>query len=277
MHIVGLDHPESVSVGPSGEAYTTGTGGQVYRIDLDGNQVTEYASTAPHRVLGQAVDAGGFLYCADTDGGVVIRIAPDGTQSLYATGPRGARFVGANYPVFDRHGFMYLSDSGDWSDTPNGAIYRIRPGGGEAEMWCRGPLDTPNAIALDAESRFVYFVETWGAAISRVAIEVDGSAGAVERVVELPLHVPDGLAFDERGRIWIACHRPDSVKVYDLRSQRLHVLAQDWQGRALRAPTDLAFAGPRRDVLLVTSLGNLCMHRFDGVGARGLALHFPHL
>jgi streptogramin lyase len=35
VHIGGVDHPESISVGPKGEAYTTGTGCQVYRVDRD--------------------------------------------------------------------------------------------------------------------------------------------------------------------------------------------------------------------------------------------------
>lgn len=35
VHIGGVDHPESISVGPKDEAYTTGTGCQVYRVDLE--------------------------------------------------------------------------------------------------------------------------------------------------------------------------------------------------------------------------------------------------
>ena len=56
-----VDHPESLSVGPNGEAYTTGTAGQVYRLDVESNTAKEYASTAPRRMLGQAVDADGNL------------------------------------------------------------------------------------------------------------------------------------------------------------------------------------------------------------------------
>jgi hypothetical protein len=35
VRIWDVDHPEPISVGPGGEAYTTGTAGQVYRLDLD--------------------------------------------------------------------------------------------------------------------------------------------------------------------------------------------------------------------------------------------------
>lgn len=36
-NIANVDHPESIGVGPNGEAFTTGTGCQVYRLDLASN------------------------------------------------------------------------------------------------------------------------------------------------------------------------------------------------------------------------------------------------
>ncbi len=276
IHIRGVDHPESISVGPRGEAYTTGTGGQVYRLDLETNAAEQFASTAPRRMLGQAVDAGGNLYCADTTG-KVIRIAPDGTETTYATGPGGRAFLCTNYPAFDRDGNLYVSDSGDWSDQINGHLYKIPPDGGEARLWYPEPVDTPNAIALDADERFLYFVETFGSSIARVAIEPDGSAGAFERVVHMPRHIPDGIAFDEDGRLWIACHRPDAIHAFDLASRKLTLFAEDWKGEKLRGPTDVAFAGPNRDILLAASLDNLVVHRFDNTGVCGLQLNHPRL
>ena len=32
VHIKGIDHPESIAIGPTGEAYTTGTGRQVQGV-----------------------------------------------------------------------------------------------------------------------------------------------------------------------------------------------------------------------------------------------------
>ncbi len=49
VHIRRVDHPESISVGPKGEAYTCGTGGQVYRLNLENNTGEQFASTAPRR------------------------------------------------------------------------------------------------------------------------------------------------------------------------------------------------------------------------------------
>ena len=274
-HIRGVDHPESISVGPKGEAYTTGTGCQVYRLDLETNTAEQFARTEA-RCLGQVVDAGGNLYVAHIAGNV-LKITPNGQISEYASAPLSGKFLCTNYPAFDKSGNMYLSDSGDWSGSINGQIYKILPGSGEAQLWYPEPVDTPNAIALDAQERFLYFVETFGSSIARIAIESDGSAGAFERVIHMPRHIPDGIAFDDRGRLWIACHRPDVIYVFDLTSRRLELFAEDWRGEALRGPTDVAFAGPDRDILLAASLDNLVVHRFDNTGVRGLKLNHPSL
>ena len=275
VHIRGVDHPESIGIGPQGEAYTTGTGCQVYRIDLAANTAEQFASTEA-RCLGQAVDIDGNLYAAHT-GGDVLQITPAGEISVYATGPGGRRFVCTNYPAFDRSGNMHLSESGDWSGALNGHLYKIPPGGGEAVLWYPQPVDTPNAIALDAEERYLYFVETFGSSIARVAIRDNGSAGDLERVVHMPRHIPDGIAFDVEGRLWIGCHRPDAIYVFDLAERRLHLFAEDWKGESLRGPTDVAFGGPERDILLAASLDNLVVHRFDGVEAQGLKLNYPRI
>jgi len=276
VHIRGVDHPESLSVGPDGEAYTTGTGGQVYRLDLSTNTGIQFASTAPRRMLGQAVDSVHNLYCADTTGKVIC-ITPQGLERTYATGPGGKNFQCTNYPVFDRQGNLYVSDSGDWSDQINGAIYKVPPGGGEAKLWYPQPVDTPNGMALGEDDKFLYFVETWGNSVARIPILPDGSAGELERVVHMPRTIPDGIAFDSEGRLWIACHRPDAIWVFDSTSRRLTCFAEDWKGEALRGPTDVAFAGPNRDILLASSLDNLVVHRLDGVGVRGLPLHNPKI
>src|SRR6185503_14270820 len=102
----------------------------------------------------------------------------------------------------------------------------------------------PNAIALDAEEKFLYFVETYGSSVSRIAIKEDGSAGAFDRVVHMPRHIPDGIAFDDQRRLWIACHRPDAIYTFDLNSRWLELFAEDWKGEKLRGPTDVSFAGP---------------------------------
>jgi len=276
VHICNVDHPESIGIGPDGTAYTTGTGCQVYRIDLNSNTGEQFAKTKA-RCLGTAVDVDGNLYAAHCGGAEVLKITPDRTIEVYAKGPGGRALDCANYPAFDKQGNMYLSESGDWSGKINGYLLKIAPGGGEATLWYPEPVDTPNAIALDADEKHLYFVETYGNAVSRIAINEDGSAGAFERVVHMPRHIPDGIAFDTEGRLWIACHRPDAIYYFDLNTRRLELFCEDWAGEQLRGPTDIAFAGPNRDIMLAASLDNLAVHRFDNTGVIGLPLNHPSL
>ena len=93
----------------------------------------------------------------------------------------------------------------------------------------------------------------------------------------MPRHIPDGIAFDAEGRLWIACHRPDAIYMFDLESRRLKLFVSDWKGECLRGPTDIAFAGPNRDIMLAASLDNLCVHRMDDTGVVGLALNHPKI
>ena len=51
-HIDGVDHNESISVGPQGEAYTTGfITFRVFRMDLKSNKGEAFATTAPRCIL----------------------------------------------------------------------------------------------------------------------------------------------------------------------------------------------------------------------------------
>jgi len=275
IHIRGIDHPESLGIGPCGEVYTAGTGRQVYRVNVETSKIEHFATTRG-RCLGSAVDARGNLYLAHTEG-EVLKVTPQSEISVYSASPRASKYVCPNYPAFDRRGYLYLSDSGDWSSTINGAIYKIPPGGGPAALWYPEPMNTPNAIALDADEMHLYYVETFGPALCRIEIKADGSAGRHERVVHKPDWVPDGIALDTQNRVWIGCHRPDAIFIFDLVSRKLELFAHDWRGQALRGPSDVAFAGPRRDIFIAASLDAMHIHRFGDVGARGLALHYPEL
>jgi len=133
------------------------------------------------------------------------------------------------------------------------------------------------ADCLYARSSALLTSEIARNSISRIPINKDGSSGEPERVLHMPRHVPDGGCFDEDGRLWIACHRPDKICVFDVTTRRLEVFAEDWQGEALRGPCHVAFAGPNRDILLASSLDKATVHRFDQPGVRGLRLNNPKL
>jgi len=94
-------------------------------------------------------------------------------------------------------------------------------------------------------------------------------------VVELPATVPDGLAFDSQGTLYVACYAPD--RIYRVAAGgAAEVLFDDWARMSLNAPTNLAFAGDRLDRLLISSLGGYSLMSVD-LGVRGARLHYPRL
>ena len=122
-------------------------------------------------------------------------------------------------------------------------------------MWDRTLKTFPNGLCIGPNGDSLYVAMSLNPPrIARVEILPDGSAGNVETVVELPRTVPDGVAFDTDGNLYISCYRPDII--YRLSPDGdLEVLAEDYEGTAMAAPTNLAFSGPNRGILLGCNLG----------------------
>jgi len=105
-------------------------------------------------------------------------------------------------------------------------------------------------------------------------IRPDGSAGPRRVLLDLAGSVPDGLAFATDGSVVIACYRPDVL--YRWRSDLgLQVLAEDPEGTAIAAPTNVVFAGPQRDTILVPNIGRWHVTRFRAPGLTGVPLSYP--
>ena len=269
----GLDHPECIAWGMDGYAYAGGEAGQIYRIDIERREFTEIANTGAGFVGGLAQDGSGNVYACI--GGAVARITPGGIVSNYTKGSPREPIRTPNYPAFDSSGNLYISDSGEWKKD-NGRIFRVRPGG-ETTVWCSELREFPNGLCLSPDGAFLYVVMSLNPPrIVRVAIE-DGSAGDVEKVVDLPGTVPDGVAFDTEGNLYISCYRPD--RIYRLSSGgELEVLAEDPEGTIMPAPTNIAFCGAERDILLSANLGrwHITRYRVDS-HAIGVPLNYPKL
>lgn len=268
----GLDHPEGVAWAPDGNVYATGEAGQVYRIGLADGSRTQVGSSGGYG-LGIAADAENNLYVCDMGVKAVVRIRPDGGADTYSRGAAEEPLTVPNFPVFDAAGNLYVSNSGGWT-AHNGHIQRI-DAKGHATVWSRQAAGFTNGLALSADGRFLYVVESTPPLISRIAITPDGGAGAYDVVAELPGTVPDGIAFDSQGTLYVACYAPD--RIYRIPSGgKPEVLFDDWTRMSLNAPTNLAFAGPDLDRLLVASLGGYSLMSAN-LGVRGMPLHYPRL
>ena len=101
------------------------------------------------------------------------------------------------------------------------------------------------------------------------------SAGPRRVLLELPGHVPDGIAFATDGSILIACYRPDVVLRWQAGAP-IEVVAEDPEGTVLAAPTNCAFVGPDLDTVAVPNIGRWHVTRFVVPGLTGCAALLPH-
>ena len=269
----GLDHVEGIAWGLDGYCYAGGEAGQIYRIDIERKEATQIADTGGF-ILGLALDANHNIYACDSGNRAVMKITPDGVVSKYSIGAPDEPFYVPNYPAFDANGNLYVCDSGDWR-SDNGKIYRIDRNG-EAAVWTRELREFPNGLCIGPDGASLFVAMSLNPPrIAEIGVAEDGSAGEVRTVIELPGAVPDGVAFDEDGNLYIACYRPD--RIYRLSSDgALEVLADDFEGTIIAAPTNIAFCGVRRDILLSANLGRWHITRYE-VGATGMPLHYPDL
>jgi gluconolactonase len=267
----GLDHPEDVTWGPDGHAYAGGEAGQVYRVGLDGS--LRVLGTTGGFVLGLCLDADRNVYACDMARRAVLRMTPEGTVSEYSAGTETRRMRTPNSGVFDATGNLYVSDSGAW-DGDDGIVWVVRPGG-RAEILREDLRAFPNGVALDPSGEYLYVVLSQLPGVVRVRVSEGRTTGDPEVVYRQARHVPDGLAFDRDGVLYVACYAPDAI----LRvgpGGGVETLVEDWRRITLCMPTNVAFGGDGLTTLLVSSLGAQHLTRAR-VAVTGEPYHYPSI
>jgi sugar lactone lactonase YvrE len=261
-----LDHPEGLAVHQDGSIWCGGERGQIYRIEPDGSSMEQVASSDGFS-QGMAFDAEDNLYFCDLKHAAVMRLdTKSGTLEKFADGADGRGIKISNHPAFDAEGRLYVSDSHAFKE-PGPGIFRFGPDG-TGELWYDEPIDFANGLALSADGGYLYVAETFGNAVFRVSIEDGGSAGLREEVASLPGVLPDGLAFDSAGNLYVACYEPSQVLRVAPDGTVARLIA-DEEAHLFCHPTNLAFRG---STLFTTNLGRWHITAVDTT-AEGLPLY----
>lgn len=232
--------------------------------------ITGEVLTAEHGLSGLAVDQQGDLYALSTQLGV-LRLARSGggwTQSVYAgplpdLDPADGVFPLPNDAVFDDDGWLYVSDS------LQGVVWRVAPGGGAPEVWLRDPVLASagvaqlgvNGLRPDPDRDWLYMAVSGGPAVLPGEVSTAGSIwrvaladdpGPLELVYTYGItDQPDGLAFTSEGLLYVVLAGANGLSVLDVGGVELDVLTGP-TGSAVpfAQPANLAFAGGK---VLVTN------------------------
>jgi len=265
----GLDHPECVAVHPDGSVWAGGEAGQIYRISADGSKAEEVVSTGGF-ILGIALSPGArWLAICDLKNHCLWKLTlNDRKLSKFAEGAENHSFNIPNYPVFDKSGNLYVSESGEFRKI-TGKILKFSSEG-EGSIWHSGPLNFANGLALDKDQTFLYVVSSWLPGVERISINSDGSAGERSVYCTLPETVPDGIVFDDEGNLLVSCYTPN--KIFKIApDQTATLLIEDWEAHTLSNPTNMAFGGSDMDQLFVSNLGRWHILKID-YGKKGMPL-----
>ncbi len=269
-HVDGLDHPEGLCVHPDGSIYAGGEAGQIYRITRDGKRVDEVARAKGGFMLGVAIDpTGEYLVACDLKQHCLWRLElKSGRMEKFARGAgRAHPFEIPNHLAFAANGDLYVSDSGVKPHT--GKVLRFDPGG-RGIVWHAGPIKFANGLALDEGEKHLYVTASFLPGVEKIAIKPDGTAGKRSVAVRLPGTVPDGLAFDAKGNLYITCYAPS--RIYRLSPEgKLDILVEDWTAHALASATNIAFGGEKFDQLFAANLARWHITRVD-LRVKGLPL-----
>jgi gluconolactonase len=264
----GLDHPEGVAYDPAADIlWAGGEDGQLYRLAVDGSGMETFGDPGAGITLGIAVDgAGRPVVCSPGRGALLV--LDDGRLRPVLDRFDGTPLTLPNFASFGPDGALYLTDSGSWGRN-DGRLLRLDPSG-QAERLCPGLERFPNGLAVSADGRTLWCVESFAPALSRIDLRGDGRP---EVVLRLDGTVPDGLALTTEGGLLISLYRPDRILHLDARG-RMEVLADDPQGTLLSAPTNVCFAGPELELLVSANLGRWHLTGIE-TRLRGLAPHRP--
>lgn len=247
----GLDHPEGLAFGPDGSLYCGGEAGQIYRVAPDGKNVEVVGNTGGFN-LGLAFSPEGWLLVCDCKQGTLWRFDPHTRQlDVFAKEINREPLGHLNFPVFCRDGSFFVSESGKWGQA-DGRVLHFSPSG-EGTV-CLREVDFPNGLALSADESTLFIVLSACDSVARAKVSPELKSEMPEIYASGLESVPDGLALDSTGTLFISCYGNNNIwKVQPDGSIELY--ATDPTSLLLNRATNIAFGGEDLKSLFVANLG----------------------
>lgn len=266
----GLRRPENVLAFRDGTVFTSSNSGYLSRIDPDGHQV-EIGAIPDGQPTTMALEDDASILVNNTADGNVYRLGLDGHHELVLDAIDGEPLGSANHVFRDSRGRTWIAVA--TRRRPPHQTIHVESDGYIALMDEHGVrivadgLRWPNEVRLDHDERYAYVSETFGRRIVRFPIGADGAAGEIEVVGPDPLGeatLPDGIALDRDGNVWVATVSRNGLMIITPDGQShvvfeqpvpeaLDELSRAYASGRVPLPGFAACAGP--ELRLLTSIG----------------------
>jgi gluconolactonase len=200
----------------------------------------------PERI---AIDADGDIWCGG-ETAEIYGISADGS-GIETVASTGGFILGL---AFDDEQNLYACD------MHHSAVFRLDTRTGDLVHFANG-------MALSADKDYLYVAESFAGRVIRIPIDENGSPEEGELFVEELERVPDGLAFDAAGNLYVACYEPS--RMYRVSPEgEIHLFIDDPVAHTLCHPTNCAFRG---EELFTSNLGRWHTTRIEA-RSEGLVL-----
>ena len=248
-------NPEGITADAGGTLYAAGLSGNICVVNGAG-QVTRVITVAAGNALLGELFVDGQIYVADNNGDFsgarVTRVnIATGAVAVLASG-----FANTNAFERDGNGTLYVSDSF------RGAVYTVNPTTGATALWIQDealrshgfPGFGANGLAFDATRSNLYIANTGDDRIFRVAVNPNGSAGALSifadgTTINAAHHTTgaldgaDGIVFDASGRLWICANQANEVQILSPSGKSLVKRFSGTGDNAMNFPASPVFVG----------------------------------
>ncbi|MEV4782097.1 SMP-30/gluconolactonase/LRE family protein [Burkholderia sp. LMU1-1-1.1] len=233
--------------------FTFGPGfpSRIQKLDANGKVTTLIADSGSN---GLAVDAQGNILAATHKYKSVSRYTMDGKRSDVVTKYNGNVFNSPNDMALAADGTLYFSDPAFQRDAAPGGqdktrVYRVAVDGTVTVV--DDTLTNPNGVSLSPAGDMLYVNGMVGEKGVLRAYPIAGGKPGKGRDLVNGLGIPDGMAIDCHGNIYVTEHTDKRIRVFTPQGKHIATIKVDAN------VTNAAFGGADGKTLFITGAGSV--------------------